>query len=167
MKRVWLILVAVFVFATCTFGLSASASQSTAVQVNQEIRMFERVSWTLACYINQVDCSNIPRPLVIYADLPPEQKIWGVYELGNSYVVLSNELNGDTFSTVILAHEYTHYLQFIQRKFHAPGDPKEIECATEQAATTVGYIVAIAAGVDNDPRVPTWDDVKDSYGCEK
>lgn len=166
MSRLKKIIVVGLILIAFASGLSTGMAAGAA-PTDKEIQVLERATWSLTCYINEVDCSNIPKPLVVYADIPPEQDTWGWHIPGEAYIVLDTQIRGTHFSVTILSHEYTHYIQFIQRKFQGERDPKQVTCDTEREATVVGYVASVAAGIDNDPRVPTWDDVKAQYGCEK
>lgn len=166
MKRLWKILVLGSVLIAFTLGFSTGMA-AMRLTPSEQIAKIEYTTWVATCYINKVDCSNVPRPLVVYSDIPEKEKMWGYYQPGDPYVVVNNTIHGDPFSLTVIAHEYTHYLQFIQRRYADEETPLAVECATEREAHDVGYIVATALELKSDPRVATWADNKDKYGCKE
>jgi hypothetical protein len=66
-------------------------------------------AWVVACTLSGYDCESLPRPEVRRMTGP----LLGAYTLGGPAVVKVNRRvrYGSSHYRMILAHEYTHYLQ--------------------------------------------------------
>lgn len=154
-----------------SFQVGASGESTSGVYFPPEERIvLEEKVFAAACYMAKLDCDYIPQPVVVYSERPEAEKLWGYYSTGTAYVVINEKIKGTPFSLTVLAHEYTHYLQFVQRKYPYTDSKSEehaIECANEREAHDAGHRLAVAIKLENDPRVSTWDENKSKYGCEK
>ena len=120
------------------------------------------IAWSWACIIRGTDCRNIIKPLVAYTDdLSRESQ--GRYMVGSGMVEVALAYYGDRYSIVVMVHEMTHYLQYLERG----GRPRTIteRCRDEMQAFSADDTIAHYLGLDTHPDAFTWGSVASAYGC--
>ena len=135
-------------FAVALLALSACYSLKT----NEP-----KTAWEQACAHSTYSCRGVKEPLVVEADLA--DRIYGEYFPGTKHVIITVGLH-EPKRTLVLAHEMTHYLQWVH-KMTSMDDSKAVRCEREKEAFDVSYAVSIELGVPD----TRWQDIAFVYGC--
>lgn len=125
-------------------------------------------AWELACMMKRADCSDIPRPVVVYGFLPYQ---YGRYWRNESVVVIDIRLVGQPLSVLVAVHEMIHYIQMAQ------GQAGMGPCTLEREAFELVFELNRRLELVTDTRLKNWDSVitpedgsepytiAEGYGC--
>lgn len=138
------------------------ASSASAEHVYSVTRWaLERQAIKFACVAVDppgVDCRTAPMPEILY--VPMRGGLWGWYRPGTETIQINVTAMNDPFSYLIIVHEAAHYYQWMAERPWG-------KCAIEKEAFDIDNLYATVLGMDKDPRVDSWDEVKSAYGCDK